>query len=206
MLVLMLAGSDPSAFTITMVLNNILRHEPVRVKLLTELKDAGAIESSTAGVAAYAQTVRLEYLHAVVQETMRLSPAFQGTVQRTSPSPHGLEVLPGVRIPPGVSISNNPYIAHRDRAVFGNDAEEFVPERWLPIGGERYRLMARHMLVFGYGSTKCLGQNIAMLKINKCVVEVRICPLYLALNIYIHMRVDRQLTHHIPFQTGPPSL
>ena len=174
MLIFMTAGSDPAAYIITMVLNYILRHETVRAKLLTELKEAGALESSAAGVVTYAQTTRLEYLHAVVQETLRLSPAFQGNIQRTSPSPHGLEVLPGVCIPPGVSVSMNGYIIQRDRAVFGSDADEFVPERWLPIGGERYRLMARHMAVFGYGSAKCLGQNIAVLKINKCVVEVGI--------------------------------
>ena len=177
MLVFMTAGSDPTAYTITMVLNYILRHESVFVKLLTELKGAGALESSAkTGVVTYAQTTRLEYLHVVVQETLRLSPAFQNIFPRVSPSPHGLEVLPGVHIPPGVTMSTNCYITNRDRAVFGNDAEEFVPERWLPIGGERYRLMARHMSVFGYGSAKCLGQHVAMLKINKCVVEVRILP------------------------------
>ena len=173
MLIFMTGGSDPAAYTITMVLNKILRHETVRVKLLTELKEAGTLESSAAGVVTYAQTTRLEYLHAVIQETLRLSPAIQGTIQRTSPSSHGLEVLPGVCIPPGVSVSINSYITQRDRAVFGSDADEFIPERWLPIGGERYRLMARHMFVFGYGSAKCLGQNIAMLKINKCIAEVR---------------------------------
>ena len=176
MLAFTTAGSDPSAYIITMVLYNISRYEIVREKLLAELKDVGALESSTAGVVTYAQTTRLEYLHAVVQETMRHSPAVQGTLPRTSPSPHGLEVLPGVCIPPGVSVSTNSYINHRDKAVFGNDADEFIPERWLPIGGERYRLMARHMAVFGYGSAKCLGQNMAMIKINKCVVEVRTPP------------------------------
>ena len=189
MLILMVAGSDPSAYTITKVLYNILRHEPVKVKLLAELKEAGPLESSTAGVVTYAQTTQLEYLHAVVQETMRLSPINQGTITRISPSPHGLEVLPGVHIPPGVTLSNNHYIIHRDRAVFGNDAEEFVPERWLPVGGERYRLMARHIAAFGYGSAKCMGQNIAMFKINKCVVEVRIRPLSSnTFNIYIPVR------------------
>ena len=173
MLIFMTAGSDPSAYTITMVLNNICRHVSVRDKILTELKEAGALESSTAGVVTYTQTTRLEYLHAVVKETLRHSPAFQVALPRISPSPHGLEVLPGVRIPPGVSMSANSYINHRDKAVFGNDADEFIPERWLPIGGERYRLMARHMAVFGYGSAQCLGLSIAMLKINKCVVEVR---------------------------------
>ena len=190
MLVFLLAGSVPAAYIITMVLNNILRHETVRVKLLTELNEAGALESSATGVVTYAQTVRLEYFHAVVQETMRLSPANQGTGPRISPSPHGLEVLPGVCIPPGVSMSSNSYIIHRDRPVFGDDAEEFVPERWLPIGGERYRLMARHMFVFGHGSAKCLGQNIAMLKINKCIIEVSIRSLSSSpFNIYMYMCV-----------------
>ena len=199
MLILMTAGSDPAAYIITMVLNNILRHESVRVKLLTELKEAGALESSAAGVVTYAQTTRLGYLHAVVQETLRLSPAFQGNIQRTSPSPHGLEVLPGVCIPPGVSVSMNGYITQRDKAVFGSDADEFAPERWLPIGGERYRLMARHMFVFGYGSAKCLGQNVAMLKINKCVVEVRAPPpIPSTYNIYIYICVGLWLTHRIP--------
>ena len=200
MLAFTTAGSDPAAFAITMTLNNICRYPSVRDKLLMELKEAGKLESSTAGVVTYAQTTRLDYLHAVVKETMRHSPPFQGNFPRVSPSPGGLQVLPGVYIPPGVDMSMNSYISHRDQSIFGNDADEFVPERWLPIGGERYRLMARHLASFGYGSAQCMGQNIAMLKINKCIVEVRI-PLD-AFSIYTC--VVKPLVNSL--QTDPPPL
>jgi cytochrome P450 len=30
-----------------------------------------------------------------------------------------------------VTIGINPWVAHRNRPVFGNDADLFVPERWI---------------------------------------------------------------------------
>ncbi|RPB01780.1 cytochrome P450 [Choiromyces venosus 120613-1] len=176
MLAFITAGSDPTAYAISTILDRICRHRAVREKLLEELRAAGELEQSSAdGVVTYAQTLRLPYFLAVVKETMRLSPAFQGQFSRVAPDggcEGGLEVLPGVAVPGGVWMSVSTYISQRDKSVFGEDAEEFEPERWLPIGGERYHAMAKYLSVFGYGSAACMGQHLALQKINKTVVEI----------------------------------
>lgn len=179
MLAFTTAGSDPTAYEISAILDRICRHREVREKLLQELRGVGELEqSSTDGVVTYAQTLRLPYFLAVVKETMRLNPSFQGQFSRVSPEGGGvgggggLEVLPGVVVPGGVWLSVNTYISQRDKNIFGEDAEEFKPERWLPIGGDRYRTMSKYLSVFGYGSAACMGQHLALQKVNKTVVEV----------------------------------
>ncbi|CUS09448.1 unnamed protein product [Tuber aestivum] len=174
MLAFTTAGSDPTAYEISSILDRICRHGEVREKVLQELRGVGELEQSSAeGVVTYAQTLRLPYFLAVVKETMRLSPAFQGQFSRVAPEGgEGLEVLPGVVVPGGVWLSVNTYISQRDKLIFGEDAEEFKPERWLPIGGDRYHAMAKHLSVFGYGSTACMGKYLASQKINKTVVEI----------------------------------
>ena len=149
----------------------------MREKILQELRGVGELEqSSTDGVVTYAQTLRLPYFLAVVKETMRLNPSFQGQFSRVSPEGGvgggGLEVLPGVVVPGGVWLSVNTYVSQRDKNIFGEDAEEFKPERWLPIGGDRYHTMSKYLSVFGYGSAACMGKHLALQKINKTVVEV----------------------------------
>jgi len=177
MLAFTTAGSDPTAYEISAILDRICRHGEVREKLLQELRAAGELEqSSVEGVVTYAQTLQLPYFLAVVKETMRLNPSFQGQFSRVAPEggegAGGLEVLPGVVVPGGVWLSVNTYVSQRDKLIFGEDAEEFRPERWLPIGGERYHAMGKHLSVFGYGSTACMGQHLALQKINKTVVEI----------------------------------
>lgn len=53
----------------------------------------------------------------------------------------------------------------------------FRPERWLPEsyddGGQRLAAMAKvQELIFGHGMTRCLGIPIAMMNLNKMLVEV----------------------------------
>ena len=82
------------------------------------------------------------------------------------------DVINGYRIPGGTFIGLNAWGTQLD-VVYGEDAEVFRPERWLTADKER--LMAMHQtveLVFGYGSTKCLGMPMAIMELNKMIFEV----------------------------------
>jgi cytochrome P450 len=62
---------------------------------------------------------------------------------------------------------------HRNKSVFGNNAEIFRPKRWLEAKGERLVKMERTIdLIFGHGKYQCLGQNIAWMELNKIFFEL----------------------------------
>lgn len=62
----------------------------------------------------------------------------------------------------------------KSKDFFGEDADVFRPERWLDISDEKYREMSQVVdQVFGWGRWQCLGKQIALLELNKVIVEVR---------------------------------
>ena len=76
-------------------------------------------------------------------------------------------------IPGGTFIGINSKAAQLIDVV-GDNIESFKPERWLNNDAEKVAQMSRNLeLVFNYGSTKCLGINIASMLLNKVIVEVR---------------------------------
>jgi len=76
-------------------------------------------------------------------------------------------------------IGYSAWSMHRNnRALYGEDAKVFRPERWFVDGDsaeekERYAKMVKtNDMIFGYGRWVCLGKNIAMIEIHKCLFEL----------------------------------
>jgi cytochrome P450 len=55
----------------------------------------------------------------------------------------------------------NAMVTQFDETVFGKDAQEFRPERWLE-SEERFRVMEKAMLVFGAGTRTCIGKHVSV--------------------------------------------
>lgn len=91
---------------------------------------------------------------------MRIWPSVAFPYQRRTP-PEGIEIA-SQWIPGSVLVGSNAFVIHRDKSVFGQDAAEFRPERWLESSPEQISLMNRHMIQFGAGSRTCLGKNISI--------------------------------------------
>lgn len=172
------AGSDTVAATLRAVIYYLLRNPSTLERLLNELSSA----KLTLPFPTWTETKDLPYLNAVIKEALRIFPVFGLVLERVVP-PSGL-TLPdnnSTFIPSDTIIGVNPWVLHRDARIFGEDAKEWRPERWLvpspnnksSISGEpsaseeRIKRMDRHILSFGAGARVCLGRNIAMLEMHK---------------------------------------
>lgn len=84
------------------------------------------------------------------------------------------DVINGIFVPGGTKIGFGAYGIYRNKAIWGEDADSFRPERWLDVSPEKLKVMESHLeLVFSYGKYKCLGKDIAMMELNKVFIEVR---------------------------------
>lgn len=111
----------------------------------------------------------MPYFMACVRETLRLSPSVSMLLPRYV-SPGGM-YIGKTWVPDGTEISASPFVLHRDKQLFGDDAELFNPERWLG-DVERVRLMQKYFFAFGYGSRKCIGRHLAMFEAQKFCMQV----------------------------------
>jgi cytochrome P450 len=74
----------------------------------------------------------------------------------TLPTGGGPDLTAPVFVPKGMEVSYSVHIMHRRKDLFGPDAEDFKPERWIgkKVGWE--------FLPFNGGPRICLGQQYAL--------------------------------------------
>jgi hypothetical protein len=141
------AGSDSTASTMQSFFWHILDSTPVYQSILREIEHAvktGVIPAQ--GNLTWNEAQNLTYLQACLKEAMRVRPAVGLNITRLVP-PEGAE-LDGHFFPGGTAIACNGWVLHRDKEVFGQDADDFRPERWLE-DEERAKRMERYMFQVG---------------------------------------------------------
>ncbi|KAM6476000.1 cytochrome P450 CYP4/CYP19/CYP26 subfamily protein [Trichoderma sp. SZMC 28011] len=108
----------------------------------------------------------LEYLDACVQEAVRIHPPFALPFERVVPV-GGVNVM-GKYLPEGVFVGGNPYVVNRHKPTFGENVEDWSPERWL--GGEGHKKkLEQSILTFGAGRRVCLGKYIGLFEVKKLI-------------------------------------
>ncbi|KAH7084025.1 cytochrome P450 [Paraphoma chrysanthemicola] len=162
-----MAGADSTSITMRSIFYFLMKNPAKLVKVRAEVDEAfekGALSSPVQ----YGPASSLPYLNAVVREAVRLFPAFAVSQPRYVPH-HGMELC-GTFIPAGYTVGLNPAIIQHDRSVFGEDALQFVPERWLE-SEERSRLMDKAILAWGAGTRTCVGRPLALTQVYKVTAE-----------------------------------
>ncbi len=101
---LVLAGSETSATTLTGATYFCLRNPPIMEKLQEEIRGAFGGDPKQITVSSVSN---LPYLHAVFQETLRVHPTGPISVPRQVDRP-GVEIC-GIPVPQGVYLSTDPH-------------------------------------------------------------------------------------------------
>ncbi|KAB8337257.1 hypothetical protein FH972_021559 [Carpinus fangiana] len=163
------AGAETTATTLTSIFYHLLKHSDCLEKLLREIDDAFATGNLTEPIH-YMQAVKLPYLNACVKEAMRIHPGLGMTLPRSVPE--GGTTIAGRFIPAGTIVGVNAIVVQRDKSVFGQDADDFVPERWIQCGEKAAARMERTMMVFGTGQRICLGKQISYTEMFKLLPTI----------------------------------
>ncbi len=122
---------------------HVLADPRVYKTLVAEVEAAVADGSLPAsGNVSWAEGQGLAYFQACLKEAMRVRPAVGVNITRLVP-PEGAE-LDGHFFPGGTRVAVNGWVLHRDKPMFGQDADLYRPERWTE-DEERARRMERYM-------------------------------------------------------------
>lgn len=167
-----IAGADTTTITMRALFYYCLKDQRVWKKLQDEVRTANLPTNKPVPMATARQ---LPYLEAVVNETLRFHPAVSMMMERIVPE-GGLTLPDGSVVPGGSLVGMNPYIVGRNKGVFGADADDFRPDRWLQQQGEgdeaykdRMQLWGTAQIQFGGGSRICLGRNLSIMEVYKVV-------------------------------------
>ncbi|SPO00302.1 related to pisatin demethylase / cytochrome P450 monooxygenase [Cephalotrichum gorgonifer] len=167
----LIAGADTTAITMRALFYYCLKNPRIWNRLVKEVREHAPRDAPCS----HAIARNIPYLEGVVRETIRFHPAVSMIMERIVPA-EGLNLPDGSHVPGGSMVGMNPYIVGRNKGIFGEDAEEFRPERWLQgdeEGDEEYKermkLWATASLAFGGGSRLCLGRNLSQMEVYKVV-------------------------------------
>ncbi|XP_052753295.1 cytochrome P450 4C1-like isoform X2 [Galleria mellonella] len=161
-LVMVLAGTDTSAVGASFTMLLLARHPDIQEKVFQEIahvcgNSEHPIETD--------HLPSLKYLDAVVRESLRLYPPVPVIVRKIeTPTtlPSGLTLVPGV----GVAI--NIWGIHRNPDIWGPDANEFKPERFI----ESTLKHPAAFMPFSYGPRNCLGYQYAMMSMKTVIATI----------------------------------
>ncbi|KAG0342969.1 hypothetical protein BG000_010862 [Podila horticola] len=156
-----IAGRDTTAQGLTWQFYSLMANPRVMRNLVQEIDHV--LQGSTENLTYEVLQNGLPYAKAVFHETLRLHPPVPKNVKQAVAD----DMLPdGTRVYAGDFIGYSNWCMGRNKKVWGEDAEQFVPERWLVPDPEncasfgKFKPESQHKFVsFNAGPRLCLGQQ-----------------------------------------------
>lgn len=163
------AGSDTTAISLLSIFYHLMKYPHTMTRLRQEIDDAIKVGKISEPIS-YKESLQLPYFQAVMKEALRVHGATGFPLERLV-GPDGVVIL-DTYFPPGTVVGVNSWVMHYDKDIFGDDAYEFRPERWLDIGSESYKHLDRSFFAFGSGSRTCIGKNVSIMEMSKLVPQL----------------------------------
>ncbi|KAF2813426.1 cytochrome P450 [Mytilinidion resinicola] len=119
------AGSDTTAISIRAIIYYLLKNPTHKQRLVDEI-DGLRRQGKISDPVSLSQADSMPYLQAVMYEALRVHPAVGMSLPRVVPS-GGIDIH-GKYFPAGSVVGVNPWVVHRNKEVFGDDADDFRPD------------------------------------------------------------------------------
>ncbi|KAI0697098.1 cytochrome P450 [Cerioporus squamosus] len=174
----MIAGVDTTSNSLSRVLHLLSEHPDVQTKLRSEIHQA---EEQYGGQIPFDELMALPYVDAVCRETLRLyapvtlsnRQARKDTILPLSEPVRGVDgkLITEIAIPKGTTFLLNLRACNTNKALWGEDALEWKPERWLqplPRTVEDARIpgIYANLMTFISGGHSCIGFKFSQLEMK----------------------------------------
>ncbi|KAF8709230.1 cytochrome p450, partial [Rhizoctonia solani] len=153
----LLAGRDTSASLLTFTIYVLALYPDTYDQLSKEINSIVNDDRPCT----FEEIKSMRYLRALINETLRVFPPVPFNIRRS-------KNLPSI-LPSSLSRAQN---GRKD--IWGDDAEEFKPGRWLTEGPQKVHITNPFAFIpFNGGPRMCLGQNLAYLLVSHTIVELQ---------------------------------
>lgn len=164
----LLAGRDTTASTLLFLWYELGRNPQVYAKLREEVQ----VRFADADSVLFESLKHAPYLQMVLKETLRMYPIVPENVRfaaedTTLPRGGGSDGNQPIFVAKDTNVTYSPWCMHRDRSVYGEDANVFRPERWLDL-----KSVGWAYLPFNGGPRVCLGQQFALTELALVTVRM----------------------------------
>lgn len=172
---ILLAGRDTTASLLTNVWFILSKRPDIWQKLQAEVADLNGETPTFEGLK------NMKYLKAILNESLRLHPVVPANSREaqedtTLPVGGGPDGRAPLFIKKGGIVAWSVYAMHRRKDYYGEDAEDFKPERWLDVEGKKGLRPGWEYLPFNGGARICLGQQFALTEASH--TTVRLCQAF----------------------------
>ncbi|PSN75463.1 cytochrome P450 [Corynespora cassiicola Philippines] len=153
------AGHETTASAVSWATYLLCRHPDVQKRLREELHTHLPALNDPTGQITSTDIDKLAYLNAVLNETMRVFPPVPMTMREAEHD----STIQGHFIPAGTTVIISPWAVNTSKHLWGDDAREFNPDRWMGQGkmntGGAESNYAQ--TTFLHGPRSCIGKEFA---------------------------------------------
>ncbi|KAL1663457.1 cytochrome P450 [Schizophyllum commune] len=183
MSVLIFGATDTTSSALSRILYLLAKHPDVQDRLRQEIR----VAKETYGVLTYDELESLPLLDAILRETLRLYPPASQLLRKTVKDailPFGKPVvgvdgreLTEIYVPAGTPIIISIINANRSKDMWGADALEWKPERWLAplpqsVADAHMPGVYSNLMTFIGGGRACIGFKFAQLEMKVALVDL----------------------------------
>ncbi|VUC25659.1 unnamed protein product [Clonostachys rosea] len=173
LLTFLAAGHETTASALTWACYLLTKNPEIQQKLREEVAEALPEDIESIPAADLAGILeQLPYLNGIMHETLRLYPTVPMTMRQALCDTR----IGDQFIPKGTDIILSIWYINRSQKIWGPDAAEFLPERWITDGKPNTNGGAASnydFLTFLHGPRSCIGQGFAKAEM-RCLLAVMV--------------------------------